>query len=132
LLQAESLNRTAVNASAAINAGIRINRSLAIDHANRVARTLINARLTPGAFFFIYYSWHLRPLSKTENHESLQKVRNHNESSSNYNPKIREICGSVSVPPWSIRSGSQKVFSGGRIVLRSAMAALPARFRPRG
>lgn len=29
---------------------------------------------------------------KTENHESLQKVRNHNASSRNYNPKIREIC----------------------------------------
>lgn len=29
---------------------------------------------------------------KTENHESLQKVRNDNESSRNYNPKLREIC----------------------------------------
>jgi hypothetical protein len=63
LLQTYCLNGARIDASPAINAGIRVNDGLAARHADRIAGTLIDAGLTSGAFCLVYFSRHPATLS---------------------------------------------------------------------
>lgn len=60
LLHSDCLFRTGVNANPAIDTGFVINNRLLGSHAYGFIRTISYAGFTTGAFFYIYFSRHLR------------------------------------------------------------------------
>ena len=89
-LQAQSLNGAGVDTGPAIDAGIRVHRGLALDHADRVAGAFPDTGLTSGALILVNYCRHPATLSK-ERLQITAKARNHNALRRNYNRKIFEI-----------------------------------------
>jgi hypothetical protein len=59
LFHGDCFDRTGVDTDAAIDAGVGVDFGFAVSHADSFAWTLWDTTFTAGAFFFIYFCWHL-------------------------------------------------------------------------
>ncbi|GEM_PF-1564738 len=110
VLHAYGFNGARVDASPAIDAGIRVNDCFAIRHADRIAGALLDARLTTGALRLIHFCRHVFTLSN-RTQITIEKARDHNALPARLQTKIfakKIVSRRTSVP-----AGKASVFQAG-------------------
>jgi len=110
VLHAYGFNGARVDASPAIDAGIRVNDCFAIRHADRIAGALLDARLTTGALRLIHFCRHVFTLSN-RTQITIEKARDHNALPARLQTKIfaKKIVGRRT----SVPAGKASVFQAG-------------------
>lgn len=110
VLHAYGFNGARVDASPAIDAGIRVNDCFAIRHADRIAGALLDARLTTGALRLIHFCRHVFTLSN-RTQITIEKARDHNALPARLQTKIfaKKIVGRRTAAP----AGKASVFQAG-------------------